>query len=161
MGIIGIFLGQAARSAVAQTEIASRIEGLAVSDVMDAEPVALPEQLTLDRAWDEYFLRYGWPWFPVVDEDGRLVGLVARASVESLPEAVRASRSVTSVMASDPGEGDSSLRVGENEPLETLLGREVLVRLGAVMAVDGDGRLRGIVSADDVRRALQGSAIAL
>jgi Zn-dependent protease len=159
--IIGWFLGGAARSAVAQTEIASRIEGLSVSDVMDADPVAIPADLTADRALDEYFLRYGWPWFPVVDADGRLVGLVARESVESLPEAVRPTRTVTSVMATDPADGASSLRVGQDEPLETLLGREVLIRLGAVMAVDDDGRLRGLVSADDVRRALRGSAVAL
>lgn len=128
---------------------------------MDSDPVAVPKDLTADRALDEYFLRYGWPWFPVVDEHGRLVGLVARESVESLPEAVRPTRTITSVMATDPAEGGSSLRVGQDEPLETLLGREVLVRLGAVMAVDDDGRLRGLVSADDVRRALRGSAVAL
>ncbi len=45
-----------------------------MADVMDAEPVAVPDDLTLDRAYDEFFLRYGWPWFPVVDADGRLSG---------------------------------------------------------------------------------------
>jgi Zn-dependent protease len=161
MGLIGWFLGQAARSAVAQTELTSRIEGVSVADVMDAEPVAIPIDLTVDRAHDEFFLRYRWPWFPVVDGDGRLVGLVAQESVESLPEAVRPSRTVRSVMAPDPGEADSSLRVDQDEPLEALLGREGLIRLGAVMAVDADGRLRGIVSADDVRRALQGSPVTI
>jgi Zn-dependent protease len=154
MGIVGVFLGQAARSAVVQTEIASRIEGLSVSDVMDAEPVAVPRDLSVDRALDEYFLRYGWPWFPVVDGDGRLAGLVTRQSVEGLPEAVRPGRTVASVMASDAGDRESSLRVAQDEPLEALLGREGLVRLGALMAVDADGRLRGIVTADAVRRAL-------
>jgi hypothetical protein len=60
-------------------------------------------------------------------------------------------------MASD---ADSAFRVGVDEPLESLLGREALQRLGAVMAVDGDGRLRGIVTADVVRRALRGPATA-
>jgi Zn-dependent protease len=153
-GIIGVFLGQAARSAVAQTELASQIEGLSVADVMDAEPVAVPADLPLDRAHDEYFLRYRWPWFPVVDERGRLLGLVTEASVSGLPEAVRAGRNVRSVMATESGEGESSLRVDADEPLEALLGREGLTRLGALLAVDGDGRLRGIVTADAVRRAL-------
>jgi len=152
--IIGWFLGQAARAAVAQTEIASRIEGLAVSDVMDAEPVAIPAELTADRAYDEFFLRYRWPWFPVVDSSGRLVGLVTQQSIEGLPEAIRPTRTTASVMATDAGDRESSLRVRQDDPLETLLGREGLVRLGALMAVDSDGRLRGIVSADDVRRAL-------
>jgi Zn-dependent protease len=154
LGIIGVFLNQAARGAIAQTELTSRIEGLSVADVMDAEPVAIPAELSADRAYDEYFLRYGWPWFPVVEADGRLVGLVTEESLGGLPEAVRPGRTVASVMASD-GADDSSLRVGAEEPLETLLGREGLVRLGALMAVDRDGRLRGIVTADRVRRALQ------
>jgi Zn-dependent protease len=157
MALIGWFLGQAARSAVAQTELTRRIEGVSVADVMDAEPVAVPIDLTTDRAYDEFFLRYGWPWFPVVHADGILAGLVARESIESLPEAVRPSRRVESVMAPDPGDADSSMRVDQHEPLESLLGREGLIRLGAVMAVDAEGRLRGMVSADDVRRALQGS----
>jgi Zn-dependent protease len=154
LGIVGWFLSQAASSAVAQTELASRIEGLSVADVMDAEPVAVPADLNVDRAYEEYFLRYRWPWFPVVDATGRLVGLVTRQSVEGLPEAVRPSRTVASVMATDGGDGASSLRVEETEPLEALLGREGLIRLGALMAVDGEGHLRGIITADAVRRAL-------
>jgi Zn-dependent protease/predicted transcriptional regulator len=155
LGIIGVFLNQAARGAIAQTELTSRIEGLSVADVMDAEPVAIPADSSVDRAYDEYFLRYGWPWFPVVEADGRLVGLVTEQSISSLPEAVRPGRTVASVMANDTVGGDSSLRVDATEPLEALLGREGLVRLGALMAVDSDGRLRGIVTADRVRRALQ------
>ena len=120
---------------------------------MDAEPVALPESLTLDRAEAEFFLRYGWPWFPVVDRSGRLVGVVSREAVESVPEPVRPSRPVASVMARD--DGDSGLRAVVEDPLESLLGRDGLSRLGAVMAVDSEGVLRGIVTIDAVRRALR------
>jgi Zn-dependent protease len=154
LGIIGVFLNQAARDAIAQTALTDRIEGLSVADVMDAEPVAIPAQLSLDRAYDEYFLRYRWAWFPVVDADGRFVGLVTEPSIAGLPDAVRPGRTVASVMATDSGEDASSLRVAAEEPLEALLGRESLVRLGALMAVDRDGRLAGVVTADAVRRAL-------
>jgi Zn-dependent protease len=150
---IGFFLSQAARSAELQTVITSRIEGVQVQDVMDAEPVAIPEDLPLDRALDEYFLRYRWPWFPVIDSMGRFVGLVTSQSVESVPEAVRPGRNVASVMARDDSGG---LAAGLDQPLETLLGLDALQRLGAVMAVDANGRLRGIVTIDQVRRALQG-----
>ncbi len=153
LGFIGLFLSQAARSAEVQAAFAGRIEGLRVADVMDEEPVAIPETLTLDRAEDEFFLRYGWPWFPVVDASGRLVGVVSKEAVDSVAEQVRPSRPVASVMARD--EGDSGLRVSLEDPLETLLGREGLARLGAIMAVDGEGVLRGIVTVDRVRRALR------
>jgi Zn-dependent protease len=150
---VGIFLNQAARTAELQTVLTSRIEGMRVSDVMDAEPVAVPEELPLDRTLNEYFLRYRWPWFPVVDRTGRLTGLVSRESVDSVPEQVRPSRPVTSVMARDVA--GSAFRVQPEEPLESLLGLEGLQRLGAIMAVDRDGVLRGIVTVDQVRRALR------
>jgi CBS domain-containing protein len=151
---IGIFLAQAARSAEAQAVFSDRIDHLRVADVMDAEPVAIPQELPLDRAEGEFFLRYGWPWFPVVDADGRLVGVVSREAVESVPDVARGGRPIASVMARD--DGDSDLRAGLEDPLEALLGHEGLGRLGAVMAVDGDGVLRGIVTVNAVRRALRG-----
>jgi Zn-dependent protease len=155
LAFIGMFLSQAARSAQAQADFAGRIEHLRVGDVMDAEPVAIPRDLTLDRAESEYFLRYGWPWFPVVDEDWRLVGVVSREAVGSVPEPERTARTIGSVMARD--DGDSGLRAGVEDPLESLLGQESLGRLGAVMAVDRDGVLRGIVTVERVRRALRGA----
>ncbi len=154
---IGVFLGQAAKQAEAQTAITSRIEGLRVADVMDAEPVVVPATLSLGRAWDEFFLRYGHPWFPVVDPDGRFSGLIAREAVEGVPEADRPGRAVASVMAVD-SDGASGLRVGTDEPLEALLALEGLQRLGAIVAVDPEGRLRGVVTVDQVRRALSPTA---
>ena len=155
LAFIGWFLGQAARQAEVQSAITDRIEGLRVSDVMDDEPVAVPGELPLDRAVDEFFLRYGYPWFPVVDASGRLTGLVTREAAESVPEAARPGRAVASVMAADSDAERSGLRVGLEEPLEALLGLDGLARLGAIMAVDPDGRLRGIVTVDQVRRALR------
>jgi Zn-dependent protease len=151
---IGIFLAGAARSAEAQATFSDSIEHLRVADVMDAEPVAIPADLPLDRAETEFFLRYGWPWFPVVDEGGRLVGVVSQEAVGSVPEAIRGSRATASVMARD--DGGTGLRARLDDPLEDLLGHEGLGRLGAVMAVDADGVLRGIVTVGAVTRALHG-----
>jgi Zn-dependent protease len=158
LGFIGLFLAQAARSAQAQADFAGRIEHLRVGDVMDAEPIALPTDLPLGRAEEEYFLRYGWPWFPVVDGQGRLVGVVSREAVRSVPEQEWATRSIATVMARD--DGASGLRARVEDPLESLLGQESLGRLGAVMAVDADGVLRGVVTIERVRRALRGAVAA-
>jgi Zn-dependent protease len=156
LGFIGFFLAQAAGSAVAQADFADRIGGIRVSDVMDAEPVAVPDALPLDQAEQEFFLRYGWPWFPVVDRTGRLVGVVTQEAIASVPERERRTRAVASVMARD--DGDSGLRARVEDPLADLLGRDGLARLGAVMAVDGDGVLRGIVTIEAVQRALRTAA---
>jgi CBS-domain-containing membrane protein len=52
-----------------------------------------------------------------------------------------------------PAEPDG--QIASDAPLEDLLGSEPLGRLGMLMAIDGDGRLRGIVTRDAVMRALQ------
>ncbi len=46
-------------------------------------------------------------------------------------------------------------RVRADAPLEALLGSEALRRVGALMAVDAEGRLRGVVTMEQVTRALQ------
>ncbi len=156
LAFIGLFLAGAARSAEVQADFSGRIEHIRVSDVMDAEPVAIHEDAPISYAEHAFFLRYGWPWFPVVDADGRLVGVVSREAVESVPQEDRDTWTVRSVMARD--DGSSGLRVGLEEPLENLLAQDGLARLGAMMAVDREGVLRGIVTVDAVRRALQAPA---
>jgi Zn-dependent protease len=149
---ISLFVAQAARAEeVWSRRVGQQLEGLRVADVMDTEPVALPSQTKLDRALDEFFWRYGWPWFPVTDQSGHFVGLVTLENVEKVPEALRPGSTVDEVMARDA----SAFRVAVDDTVESLLGAEGLHRLGAVMAVDGDGVLRGVVTLDQVRRALR------
>jgi Mg/Co/Ni transporter MgtE len=118
---------------------------------MDAEPVAIDARTKLDQAEDEYFLRYGWAWFPVVDPPGHVLGVLTRGKVDQVPEGLRNEYTADQVMISDPG----SFKIDQFAPLETLLTADGLAQLGAVMAVDSDGVLRGIVTADQVRRALR------
>jgi Zn-dependent protease/CBS domain-containing protein len=153
LALIGLFLGQAARSSRMQSELTARLEGLTVGDVMDAQPVAVPLGLSLDRVLEEFLLRYRWPWFPVVDADGRLVGLVVLEAVEAVPEAERPATPVDQVMARDP---EGALRAPVDQSIESFLqtSRDALQRLGAVMAVDADGVLRGVITLQQVRRAL-------
>ncbi len=153
--ILGNFLAQAAKGAEVQSRITSQLEGLSVADVMDTEPVAVPAETRLDTAFDEFFLRYRWPWFPVTDRAGRFLGLLIRERVDAVPEAERQARTVDEVMNRD---AEGSLRVSTEAPLEALMGSEGLRTLGALMAVDRDGILRGVMTLDQVRRALQASA---
>jgi len=52
-------------------------------------------------------------------------------------------------------EMDMPVRIGEEAPLETLLGSEGIGRLGAMVAVDSEGVLQGVVTLAQVRQALQ------
>jgi CBS-domain-containing membrane protein len=155
---MGFFIIQAARAADIQSQITARIEGLRVADVMDEEPVSLSAELKLDRALDEYFLRYGYAWFPVVDAAGKFIGVVSRERAEQVPEQIRATSSVDEVAQFDLGNAHA---VQLDAPLESLLTSEALQALGAIMAVDRDGVLRGVVTIDQVRRALRAPGAAV
>jgi Zn-dependent protease len=149
--VIAWFINAAARAAAAQSAITSRLVGLRVSDVMDAEPVAIEGPTKLNQAEDEFFLRYGYPWFPVTDLAGRVLGVLTRSKVDQVPATLRQDYTADQVMIADPG----SFKVDQEAPLETLLQADGLAQLGAMMAVDAEGVLRGIVTADQVRRALR------
>lgn len=150
--LVSLFIGQSARAAVQQEALVDRLRGITVADVMDSQPVSMPGETRVDRALDDFFMRYRWPWFPVVDATGRFLGLVSREGVEKVPDALREGSSVSQVMVAD---SERTFRIGMDEPLEALLASEGLRRLGAIMAVDEDGKLRGVVTLDQVRRALQ------
>jgi Zn-dependent protease len=153
LAFVGFILRGAAKSAIAQTELTSRIEGISVADVMDPDPVAIPEGASIEQALDEYFLRYRSPWFPVVDTAQHVIGLVDRPTADNVPAVERTSASVRDVVARDSG----SLTVKEDAPLESVLGNEALRRLGALIATDADGHISGMLTIDAIGQALRPS----
>jgi Zn-dependent protease len=149
---ISVLLYQSARGAVTQTALTEQIEGVTVRDVMDPQPVAIPGTTAVSQALEEYFARYGWDWFPVVDIEGRLVGVARRERLQAAMDRGEGWLTVGAVLESDLG---TSWRIGADRPLTEVLSSDSFSRLGAVMAVDPDGTLRGVVTVDRVRRALQ------
>jgi Zn-dependent protease len=147
--VLGWMLGGAARAAIAQSDFTTKLAGVTAGDIMDSEPVVIPAALAVERAYDEFFLRYqGWPWFAVVEADGTFAGLAHRAAVEHAALEEDPAQPVRDVVA-------DSEQVRTDTPLEKLVTSESLRRLGALMAVDAEGRLRGVVTLDQVSRALQ------
>jgi Zn-dependent protease len=148
--LLAFFLYQAAGAAVVQGALGRRIQSIRVADIMDREPVTIVAETTLLNAQEEYFQRYRWPWFVVVDSARHFLGVVRQQRVESEIAAGRPALSVSDVL-----ESDLPVRIGEEAPLESLLGSEGLGRLGAMVAVDADGVLQGVVTLAQVRRALR------
>lgn len=153
--VVGWFIVQGARGAVVASEFSERLEGVTVGDLMDDEPVSVPGATPAVQARDEFFLRYGWPWFPVTDTAGRYVGVLRSERVEG---AVQAGQPALSAGELTDGPSDRDFLVRSDEPLEDLLGSEPLRRLGALVVVDAEQRLCGVLTADRVRRAIAATA---
>ena len=156
LALIGLVINSSAKAASLQTALTGRISKLVVSDVMDREPVAIPDELSVEQALDEYFLRYRWPWFPVVDAAYRFLGLVVKDKADEVPETSRASSHVYDLLERD----DGTFQVRDDAPLDTLLASPALRRFGALMVVDAEGHLAGVITTEQVGRALRDSAMA-
>ena len=150
LALVGMVINGSARGAAMQTALTSRIGEVRVADVMDREPVSIPGDLSVEQALDEYFLRYRWPWFPVVDAAHKFLGLIQRDRADEVPEISRSSSHVSDLVDHDIG-----LFVRDDTPLDSLLANQNLRRLGALMAVDAEGRLSGVITIEQVGRAFR------
>ena len=70
-----------------------------------------------------------------------------------MPEVSRASSHVSEIVDADRG-----LFVRDDAPLDSLLSNQNLRRFGALMAVDAEGRLSGVITVEQVGRALKDAA---
>lgn len=153
--VLGFFLYQGARGAIVSTDFHERIDGVTAGDLMDTQPVWLPAETPVQEAKDAYFRRYGWPWFPVLRPDGEYLGVLVEARVDAALTEGRPRLEVGELLDAD---GRDELAVLSGTSLEHLLGSEPLSRHGALMVVDDATRLVGVVTVEQVRRALAAAA---
>lgn len=155
-GVLFIYMGfsimQSARGVVARRGLLGDATRLTVADVMDTRPVVMAGDVSTDRALEEFFWRYHWPWFPVVDLAGRFVGLVEQVQVEGIDERERPGRSVDELI--DPGSAENR-SIRQDTPLTAVLANQQFREFGALMAVDEQGVLTGVVTLDQVQRGLR------
>lgn len=148
--LIALFVYQGAGAAVVQGSLGQKIQRLTVADVMDREPITIPVDATLLDAQEQFFARYKWPWFAVIDSARHFMGVLRQERVDAELAAGRPALSVLDAL-----EDDIPVRIGETQPLESLLRSEALGRLGGMVAVDGEGTLQGVVTLAQVRQALR------
>jgi Zn-dependent protease/CBS domain-containing protein len=154
--VLGYLIMTSARSAQVSARVTDRLEGIRVEDVMDREPLAMPATTTVMEAEDRWFGGDGgWPWYPVTDEAGRFLGIAEHSAIEAAIGSGRPALEVRELLDDRAPAGQS---VGTDQPLEVAIAAEPLRRLGAVMAVDAEGRLRGVLTRDQVHRALTATA---
>ena len=82
--LIGWFLYSAAQASYQQSTLQETLSGIKVKDIMVTDLKTLSPSITIDKAVDEYFLRYGYGGFPVID-DGKFLGIVTLKEVKNIP----------------------------------------------------------------------------
>ncbi|MGH2878074.1 MAG: site-2 protease family protein [Solirubrobacteraceae bacterium] len=151
--VLALLLYQASGGAVVQGMLGQRIQRVTVGDIMDREPHTIPAGLRLLDAQEQFFTRYREPWFAVVDQARHLLGVVRSERIDQEIAAGRPALEVSDVL-----EQDLAVRIGEQEPLESLLRSEGLGRLGGMVAVDAEDVVQGVVTVAQIRQALNPAA---
>jgi Zn-dependent protease/predicted transcriptional regulator len=155
LALIGWFLIGAATNESRQATAQAALSHIPAERVMSAPVVTVPASATVEDLVSGQLTGTRHSAFPVTDPSGRTVGLITRNQVRAVPDADRGR--TTLAQAACPLEQVPSCR-----PAESL--SDVMERLRAGC---GDGRalvfednhLAGIISAQDITRALQTSGL--
>ena len=149
--VLAFFLYQAAGAAVVQGALGRRIQNITVADIMDREPVTIPAGATLLDAHEQFFLRYRWPWFAVVDPARHFLGVVRAAA-----------RRRGDLRGAPGAAGRRRARAGHAGADRRGRAAGIAARRGGPRAPRRDGRGRsatgscsGVVTLAEVRRALR------
>lgn len=154
LALIGWFVTVAAQQ---QAQLSSRpggaesltAEELTVADAMSPEPIVVPVNTTVADVIERYVLPTRFSAFPVVDADGRLVGLATVRRMAELPRDTWATTPISAAAAP----GSELIECTAHDRLS-----DVAVRLNTSSdrraIVVGGAQLVGIMTPSDVARAL-------
>jgi Zn-dependent protease/CBS domain-containing protein len=148
--LIGWFVTNAAHAEEMQTVLTYDLGGLRVADVMTPNPVCAPAMLTVQQLLDNYVFVHRHSTFPLVDDDGRVRGLVTLSRVKTVPAPQRS----TTLASAVAWPIDSVTTATPGEPIIDVLGRATNDADSRVLVFAG-GTLVGIVSPSDIARTLQ------
>ena len=144
LGLIGMFIFQGARASVEQFGIAERLAASTVADAMEPPPTSVPAGLTLSEALDRHLRGHEEEAFPVLDENGKVIGMVSFASARELGrrDPLRPVRDALIPL-------DQVLVASPDEHLDDLSDR---LGSGKAALVMRDGELVGAISERALRR---------
>jgi Zn-dependent protease/CBS domain-containing protein len=147
MGLIGLFLRGAANASLMQSAVTRGLQGERIERFMTPNPSTVPPSITLRELVDRYIYRDRHEAYPVVDEGGRLAGIVTVHDVRAQP---REEWDFTTVgqVATEPGP-DNTIDAGADATRALALMQKG--QLGRLM-VTRDGRIVGIVALKDMMR---------
>lgn len=152
---LGWFLLAAARAEAGTTALGTELASLTVGEVMTPHPLVAPAAVTVERLLDEWVYPNRCSTFPLVEADGRLIGLTTIARLKRVAPELRAMTEARQV----------ACPLGE---VVTCAPEEVLADVVRRMAQSPDQRalvlsrgwLVGIVSPSDVTRAHEHARLA-
>jgi Zn-dependent protease/CBS domain-containing protein len=149
LGVLGWLLFQAAQGSYAQVMVKQALNQVKVATLMSRGAVTIPPDATLQEVVEAYFMRHSFGGYPVVDDGDRLLGMLTRAHVKSVPAEQWNAVQVADVMVP----ADRLVALSPDEPAGEHLEALLDANLGRLPVV-ADGRVVGVLSQTDLVRHL-------
>jgi Zn-dependent protease len=147
--LIGLFLQEAAETGYRQVMMKKVMTGIHVEDIMTREVVTVPGSLTLARLVEEFFFRFRFATFPVVEDD-TLLGLVTFHSVKEIEREKWPQITVREVML--PLSHQMTIR--RDAEITVALSKMAGAGLGRLLVIE-DSKMVGILSQRDIMRLFE------
>jgi len=156
LALVGWFVISAAGAEATHALLKGALAGVKVRDVMTSDPVVVRADHTIDALLEDAFLRHHCSSFPVVDGDGRVVGLLTLRRVRGVQPDDRAARTASEVAIPV---GKVAIVRPDDGLIDVLEHADPEAGGDGRMLVFDQGQLVGIVSPTDINRAVQLAAL--
>ncbi|MCK5286509.1 MAG: site-2 protease family protein [Thermodesulfovibrionia bacterium] len=147
--LIGWFLFTAAQSSYRQATTRDILSDVKVKDVMAHEVITVHSDMNLSELVDNYFLRYGFGGFPVLEGE-RLLGIISLKEIKGIPKNKRFYTSAKDVMQTF----DKSFAVSEDNDASMILEKMIQEDKGRFLVIKND-RLVGIITRSGIANYLK------
>jgi Zn-dependent protease len=98
MLLIGWFLNSGAQSYLSQHELSSVLSHVRLREIMNTNIISVKQDITVNELLDSYFNVYRKTEFPVVDENGNLIGAVTTKQAMNVQKSSRDTIKVEEIM---------------------------------------------------------------
>jgi Zn-dependent protease/predicted transcriptional regulator len=151
LAFMGWFLLSAASAEEGSVVMRSALADVLVRDIMTADPVTFDANSTVAHLLDSQLQLHRFNSYPLVESQGRVVGLATMNRIRHLPADRRATTTLMEVAAPI---ADVPV-AAPSEPVAELLGRMQSSPDGRALVLDDQSHLVGIVSPSDIARYVQ------
>lgn len=146
---IGLFLQEAAEISYKQVVMKKMLTGFQVKDIMTKNVITAPSNIPLNQLLDEYFFKYRYASFPVVEDD-RLLGLITLHNVKEVDRTKWGETLAKDAMLPL----SENLIISKETEIMDALAKMASQNVGRLLVIE-DSKLIGILSQRDILRLFE------